>query len=115
MEHRLGHRIDADEVVRLRTLGKEKGTAILANLSVSGAFLRTHSRLATFTLVDVILASRRGERRRNIAVRAQVVRSCPFGLGIEWLEFAPAEIRVRLSEQGSVWPVRESLAQASKP
>jgi hypothetical protein len=90
MEHRWGKRSALDIAVRLRLGSGAVEAGRIANASLSGAFVRTPTRLPAFTHVLVELG---GERQnRPHCIPAYVVRAALDGLGLEWSEFAPPAI-----------------------
>jgi hypothetical protein len=94
MEHRCGYRRAVNVSVTLRTQEGLMGTAILCEVSASGARLATSLPLSVHSIVCVQFAVRRpsGPPKRE-TLEAEVVRSTPTGFAVEWTEFAPEAAR----------------------
>jgi PilZ domain-containing protein len=95
MEHRWGWRLRVDLTARVGDATGLMNIARLRDVSVSGAFLETAAILRAFSSVDVQFRTHTGSNSRLLS--AQVVRTTPDGVGIEWREFAPHEV-ARLME-----------------
>ena len=95
MEHRWGRRARVDMGITLHPGFGTVSRGRLANVSLSGALVRTDMRLPTFTRVVVELPSQdSGGTAAMIA--AYVAREAPEGLGVEWTEFSPPAITALL-------------------
>lgn len=95
MEHRWGHRITLDLPV-IVAHGAKTAAARLCNASSSGGFVATRMRLPLWTQIDVRLVPlRAGEKSASIP--AAIVRARHDGFGVEWVEFAPDDIRALLT------------------
>jgi hypothetical protein len=92
MDHRWGQRITVDLAVQLLCHPRTIAVGQLANVSVSGAFVRTAMVPALLAPVRILgfLSEREGARRE--AIEGYVVRRERGGFGIEWFELAPAGI-----------------------
>jgi hypothetical protein len=97
MEHRWGKRAVLDIGVRLCLGSGAVDTARVANASLSGAFVRTASRLPAFTRVVVELDGDSARQSAPQRIPAYVVRTASDGLGLEWHEFAPPAIAALLA------------------
>ena len=97
MEHRLGHRLKIDTAIRLRTSRGRVTSAELADISLSGAFIRTDMGMAPASFVHLTLPLPEDAARENVAVQATVIRSTSCGIGIEWMQFAPGAVKAILS------------------
>jgi len=95
MEHRWGRRAAVEAAVRLHS-GPNAASGRITNASLSGAFVRTSSRLPLFGYILVELP-RDDSHHRPPLVPAYVVREAADGLGLEWCEFAPPSIATLLS------------------
>jgi hypothetical protein len=95
MEHRWGNRICLVRPVRVRSRHALVGAALLCDISVSGALLRTAAPFGLHSWIEVELFP---FRARFQPVEATVVRIAPDGLGVEWLELAPLSVRHVLNE-----------------
>jgi hypothetical protein len=92
MEHRWGERVIAHLTVELSCGAAAPVVGLLDNVSSSGAFVRTQSRLPRGA-VEVALV-RPGAGRESLArLPAYIVRESELGVGIEWCEFAPRAVR----------------------
>jgi hypothetical protein len=97
MEHRLGHRVPTREEIFVRVGEATAVSAVLADMSVSGAFVRAESQPALFSTVWVRWHEGEGSASPQPVVSAQVVRQSSDGFGIEWAEFAPRAVCMRLN------------------
>jgi hypothetical protein len=95
MEHRWGSRICLARSVGVRSRNALAGTAVMCDISVSGALLRT---AAPFDLHSWIEVEFFPSSARQQAVEGTVVRVGPDGLGVEWIELAPLTVRHLLHE-----------------
>jgi PilZ domain-containing protein len=110
MEHRLGHRLPTHEEIFVRIGAATAVSAVLTDMSVSGAFVRSESQPAIFSTVWVGWHGGEGSARSQPVVSAQVVRQSSDGFGIEWADFAPRAVCMRLNRH---W-LRESSDQLSQ-
>ena len=106
MEQRAGHRLAIEENVRF-TVGTESDSvdAIVLDMSFSGAFVRTRSQPSAFSDIQLHWTQDDADRASQSIVAARVVRQSSDGFGIEWADFAPREVCVRLNRH---W-LRETL------
>jgi hypothetical protein len=110
MEHRLGHRLPTHEEIFVRIGEAAAISAVMTDMSVSGAFVRSESQPGISLTVWVRWHN--GEAgARSQTVPAQVVRQSSEGFGIEWVEFAPRAVCMRLNRH---W-LRESGDQLRQP
>ena len=110
MEHRWGARICLDRSVRVRSRNALVGAAVVCDISVSGALLRTAAPFGLHSWIEVEFFP---FRPRHQAVEATVVRIGPDGLGVEWLELAPLPVRHLLHELVLEGLADESVSPAS--
>lgn len=102
MEHRWGQRLIVD-LPAIVELPDRSIVARVRDASLSGAYVLTRSGVsqwAHLSLRFVSLLSILPERKLN----ACVVRSDGSGVGIEWTDFAPDEIRELLAHMPSATP-----------
>ena len=122
MEHRWGRRIALQTPVRLIAGSGDAVPGVTANVSISGAFVRTAHRLAPSTRleVEVVLPGRLPASRVRLA--AHVIRGTSTGAAIEWAELAPRPVCELLraldpapaaSGVGAVARAGEAIASAS--
>jgi PilZ domain len=111
MEHRMGQRLPTHESISLRIGDAQSVSAVMTDMSVSGAFVRSERQPGLLSTVWVGLQKGVGDRRSKSVVSAQVVRQSPDGFGIEWADFAPPAVCMRLNRH---W-LRESLDQLQRP
>lgn len=111
MEHRLGHRLPTHEEVFVSIGEATAIAAVMTDMSVSGAFVRSESRPGLFSTVWVRWHKGEGSARSRPVVPAQVVRQSSEGFGIEWADFAPRAVCMRLNRH---W-LRESGEQLRQP
>jgi PilZ domain len=107
MEHRWGHRMNADMAVRLVAAPAAVGAGRLINVSVTGAFVRTNLALAPLAQVHVELADIHAPLPRSVRLAAYVVRSTKLGIGLEWSDPGPcvfALLRPALPEEARIDP-----------
>lgn len=95
MEHRWGRRITLD-LPAIVAHGERRAAARLCDASLSGGFVATRMRLPLWSQVEVRLVPVMSGQSAA-AIPAAVVRARHDGLGIEWCEFAPEEIRELLA------------------
>ena len=91
MEHRWGKRILRDQMVQCRSDNGTVRLARLRDISLSGAFLQVTPWRGSGSL-EVCLGA------RTQTVSAHVVRVTRDGIGIEWSEFAPVQLRAIFQE-----------------
>lgn len=110
MEHRWGHRREANRNVYLKTHSGLVAYGILRDVSVSGAFIATPLPVGPFTRLQLFLSVEgRNEGRKESGHRrsshhpfeGEVVRRTAEGIGIEWKELGNA-IFVALGEAGAL-------------
>jgi hypothetical protein len=90
MEHRWGERTSVDMPVRLRTHAGGTGVGRLADVSTSGAFVRTEGPLAPLSCLDILI--------NGHAVPTFVVRNRAEEVGLEWCDLAPDIVSAVLLE-----------------
>lgn len=93
MEHRWGERFALHLTVELSCYPLPPVAGSLENVSASGAFVRTIGRGPPRGPVEVMLLRRGSERAQRVRLPAYVVRETETGVGIEWCEFAPRDVR----------------------
>lgn len=82
MEHRWGRRTNLNLEAQVRGLAQRDGTtAQIANLSVSGALIRTALDIEVFTGIEV--------RLNHQWLLAWVTRRGSGLIGVEWMQMAP--------------------------
>jgi hypothetical protein len=98
MEHRLGRRIAVFEPVLLRGATGKVTEAVLTEISLSGAWVRTTERWPVLCTLHVLLSREADSQGAAPAVlAAQVIRHAPSGIAIEWLELATSLVQARLN------------------
>ncbi len=108
-EHRSGRRLDADVGVRFVALPATIGSGRLTDISLTGAFLQTASklRLASMVYIEGLDSGKeRGTGGGAKRLAATVVRRCNAGVGLEWRfpyasplpESAPAAEQAQFAE-----------------
>ena len=90
MEHRWGQRDACRLRVRLSGAGI-RAAGRLRNVSMSGAFIETVSRLPLFAHIELNVLPTSSEGC-EITVMASVVRSDSDGIGVEWCEMPAGSI-----------------------
>jgi hypothetical protein len=99
MEHRIGHRQSINEAVLLCEGSNNTVRGIVTDLSISGAFIRAQSSLGPESTLKVFL-KRSGEGKLpSASVLAHVVRQAADGFAVEWAQFAPRAICIRLNKR----------------
>jgi hypothetical protein len=106
MEHRWGQRIPVDIQVQLRARPRAIGVGRIANLSISGAWIETKSRLPLLAQIQVVVKPSRLGRHRAGSVAAFVTRRSKTGIGVEWRQMAPQHITVLLQAATRTAPMR---------
>jgi hypothetical protein len=102
MEHRWGKRIEVDVPVTLRLASGELVPGRIANVSLSGAFIRAQPRLPWLGRLAVQLKVEDLWEGKPRTVWAHIVRQGHGGAGVEWAEFAPAAVCALVAEAGDV-------------
>lgn len=94
MEHRWGDRRRVILEVRLYGPGQIYTTGSLTDISLSGAYVRTTSRLAVMSQVTVEVDDHSipSAAPRPLRLHGRVVRHGPTGIGVEWEEFASGKL-----------------------
>ena len=99
LNHRWGHRLSVDIDVQLLCPPRMTGLGRLTDMSVSGAFVETDLDLPLLSAIRVLSELRNGhENFESHTATAYVVRRSRAGIGIEWLQLAPALVRAILAE-----------------
>lgn len=96
MEHRWGRRIALKIPVRLIGDSGEPAAGQTANVSISGAFIRTGRIVPLWTRLEVEFSHPDGLAEALERVGAHVTRRTREGLAIEWYELAPHSVRALL-------------------
>lgn len=81
MEHRWGKRVSVDFPVQLRSTSGAVAAGRIADVSTSGALIRTDLKLDPLMRVDIFIG--------DLPVPAYVVRTPSGAVGVEWCELAP--------------------------
>lgn len=89
MEHRWGQRKAAHQSVRVATVGGDSAQGHVANVSISGALVKTPLPAPVLSIVQITFVTEKRRLRVSGTVAAQVVRRTPEGLGLEWCEQVP--------------------------
>jgi hypothetical protein len=95
VEHRWGQRKEVRQRVRVVLAGAIAAQGQVANVSISGAFVRTLLPAPVLSIVQIAFVA--DDDRRSLAsgtVAAQVVRRTPEGLGLEWCDQVPKIVDV---------------------
>jgi len=92
MEHRWGERIGVYIPVRLYSRAYALKHGHVANLSVSGAFIKSDAQFRLLSQVQVKFDLLHQPRHHAPTVDAYVARQYKTGVGIEWCEFGPAPV-----------------------
>jgi len=113
MEHRWGQRVGVDLPVRIAADPFPQRAGRLANLSASGAFIRTDAELRLLVRVVVVIETQPDSRREAPTIPGYVARKLGDGVGIAWCEFAPLEITRIL--QSLTAPPRNRSEESESP
>jgi hypothetical protein len=92
MEHRWGERVGVDIPVRVTGHPFTVRTGRLANLSVSGGFIRAEFDLRLLSRIQIAIEMPQRSKHEAPVVAAYVARKFKDGIGIEWCEFAPPAV-----------------------
>jgi hypothetical protein len=98
MEHRCGQRVPVDVRLPVRLKAWPRlGGGHLRDVSVSGAFIETDQKPQLLGLVEVEVRVADAGMRSARALQTHVIPACTVrwdrsGIGVEWLELAPAAI-----------------------
>ncbi len=111
MEHRLGHRLPTHDQIFVRISEATAISAVMTDMSVSGAFVLSESQPGILSTVWIRWHKGEGRAGSRPVVPARVVRQSSQGFGIEWADFAPRAVCIRLNRH---W-LRESGDQLRQP
>jgi PilZ domain len=92
MEHRWGERVQVDFPVRVMAQRFSVRDGRLADLSVSGAFVRAGLETRLLSLVQVAIILPMWTKHESPVIEGYVARKYKDGFGLEWCEFAPRTI-----------------------
>ena len=106
MEHRLGTRVPTSLPVRIVRARAALAFGSMSNASLSGAYIETSTPLPPLARIAVVCGPSSG-RAHCSGVPAYVTRVGRNGVGIEWLEFAPAMIRQLLLAESEGFQKRQ--------
>lgn len=109
MEHRLGTRVTTSLSVRVIRARTALAFGSMINASLSGAYIETSAALPLLARIDVVCARVCSDRAHCPGMPAYVTRVERNGVGVEWLEFAPAVVRQLLGES-EAFPKRKQTA-----
>ena len=98
MDHRWGMRVAVDLSVQIFCRPRTVGIGRLANVSVSGAFVRSGFIPPLLARVRVMSAAEKPAGAFWDSVEGYVVRLQREGFGLEWVELAPVGICTLLVE-----------------
>jgi hypothetical protein len=91
MEHRWGERVSVDIPILLRRHARRSAEARIANISQSGALIRTNLPLPLMGRVDIHV--------NGHALSSFVTRIESSGVGVEWCELSPKILEMALHAQ----------------
>ena len=101
MEHRWGVRCAADRGVRIIGGACLGASGRLTQVSASGGFIETTLRMPPLATLQLeLVAGYRGYRDGGLLC-AQVVRSTPHGMAVEWRELVPDAIAELLTTRST--------------
>jgi hypothetical protein len=92
MEHRWGERVSVDIPILLRRHARRSAEARIANISQSGALIRTNLPLPLMGRVDIHV--------NGHALSSFVTRIESSGVGVEWCELSPKILEMALHRAG---------------
>lgn len=110
MDHRWGMRMPVSLDVQLICQAGSIAVGRLADVSVSGAFVRTSVVLRLLSHVRIVLVDRLSSGGRPLELSAYVIRQDASGAGLEWWNLSPGRLQ-RLFQVGSVAVPRSSVHQ----
>jgi len=96
MEHRWGRRIAVDIPIQIAPLGSSLRGALLANFSVTGAFIKADFGLRVLSRVRIVFASTVQPQLEALSLAAYVARNNRHGVGVEWCELASPAVTALL-------------------
>jgi hypothetical protein len=114
IDHRWGARTAINLNVRLVCQPGAIAPGWLADVSISGAFVRTELMLQLMSPVRIVLLDRLPLGRRSMDLPAYVVRRVQGGLGLEWRSLSPRTLQrlyavfAPLDVEATPWPCRIS-------
>jgi hypothetical protein len=86
MDHRWGRRQPTGVAVQVIAKSGARGTGLVANVSLTGAYLETQMTLRPFSIVYLVSAARNSAGGMGERIAASVVRHDARGVGLEWCE-----------------------------
>ena len=92
-EHRWTERVQVKIPVRLSVRSYAIGAGMISNLSLSGAWIRTNLKVPSARSDRYHVRCSPIELVRGAGVTAYVVRKDRHGIGLEWCELAPCNVR----------------------
>jgi len=94
MEHRCGYRRDVQVEVRVTTRSGLSARARLVEVSGSGARLAISLSIPVGTIVNLVFEKVKTAAAKRLRLKAEIVRTTGSGYGLEWLQFAPADLKL---------------------
>jgi hypothetical protein len=101
VEHRWGKRCPLDLRITLHLSSGAVVPGRIANVSLSGALVRTSASVPSLSRVVVDLDAGAWHLHRSRLVPAYAVRETTGEVGLEWTEFSPPAVFALLSGRGS--------------
>jgi hypothetical protein len=102
MEHRWGQRIVVDMPIQLIAADKSlTRSAQLANLSITGGFVKADFRPRLLSRVQVVFASALSPPAGALSIDAYIARNSRHGIGVEWCELASPTVTDLLRAAGA--------------
>jgi len=96
MEHRWGRRIVVDVPIQMAAVGNSLKSALLANLSVTGALIKADFRFRAPPRVRIVFVSSVQPQQEALSLAAYVARHNRHGIGVEWCELASPAVTALL-------------------
>jgi PilZ domain len=93
MDHRWGARTSVNLNVRVICQPGAIAPGWLADVSISGAFVRTELKMQLLSPVRIMVIDRLPSGRRSMDLPAYVVRRDREGMGLEWRNLSPKTLQ----------------------
>ncbi len=92
MEHRWGRRMAVEIPIQMVAKGSSLTSALIANLSVTGALIKADCQLCMRSRVQVFVESPTRPQKDALILAAYVAGNCRHGIGVEWDDLASPRV-----------------------
>jgi hypothetical protein len=92
MEHRWGRRIAVEIPIQMVAKGISLKSALMANLSVTGALIKADCELRVLSRIQILVESPTRPQKDALILAAYVAGNYRHGIGVEWCEWASPRV-----------------------